>query len=91
LSNTICRHCSWQQNRHTIYAKAAFTRFGVNGIVRSLMLVALKIALAMAAGIVLLAGSPEARTEKSVDQELQYDSELSVDGTTNRDKKWGIA
>jgi len=59
----------------------------VNGIVRSRIPTALKMALAMAAGIALLVSSPEARTEKSVGQELQYDSESSVDGTKNRSEK----
>ena len=48
---------------------------------------ALKNALAMAAGTALLVSSPEARTEKSVGQDLQYDSESSVDGSTNRGEK----
>ena len=50
---------------------------------------ALKNALAMAAGIGLLVSSPEARTEKSLGQDLQYDSESSVDGSTNRGETRG--
>ena len=51
---------------------------------------ALKNALAMAAGIALLVGSPESITDKSVGQDLQYDSESSVDGSTNRGETRGL-